>query len=277
MPEYINGRMYYTSHWGLSYLSGRVDVYDENDKCIGFFDTFDGGKFVIKNSAKNARKLRKKNEEYDQYADEYYDGPEYYEIYVNGFEKNNTIETYYYSYEAKPNIYLYPETETDLSVKLDLVKGGEIVVSIPDYGDGWNVKVTPDGMIDDKYEFLFYESFTPDFYQYSSGWTVDAQEFEVFFTENLKQYGFQGREIKDFIDWWIPRLEKTGCFFVHPQLDDIISKTIKLNISQTPDSVQRLFYVLRKAPGCDAEIKDVPIKPFERKGFTVMEWGVIRK
>jgi hypothetical protein len=277
MPEYLNGRIYYTSHWGLSSFSGRVDVYDENDKCIGFFNTFEGGKFVIKNAAKNARKLKKKNEEYDEYEDEGYDGPEYYEISVDGFKNNNTIETYYYSYEAKPNIYLYPETETDLSVKLDLVKGGEIVVSIPDYGDGWNVRVAPDGIIDDKYEFLFYESFTPDLYQYSAGWTVDAREFEKFFTENLKEYGFQGREINDFIDWWIPRFDKTGCFYVHPQLDDIISKTIQLNISQTPDSVQRLFYVIRKAPGCDAEIQDVAIKPFERKGFTVMEWGVINR
>ena len=46
----------------------------------------------------------------------------------------------------KPVIYLYPEEETDIHVRLTL--DGDLTVSYPAYpDDGWNITATPDGLV----------------------------------------------------------------------------------------------------------------------------------
>ena len=61
----------------------------------------------------------------------------------------------------KPNIYIYPNEQIDLSVKLSFPMGGKIVTSIPEYGTGWNIVVDTSGLINNTYSFLFYESTQP--------------------------------------------------------------------------------------------------------------------
>ena len=51
------------------------------------------------------------------------------------------------SYWAKPIIYLYPEIETNISVKLE--NKDCITVSYPEYDDGWIVTAKPDGTLID--------------------------------------------------------------------------------------------------------------------------------
>lgn len=46
-------------------------------------------------------------------------------------------------YDAKPVIYLYPESKTDVAVKL--AYAGELTCTYPAYQDGWNVSASPDG------------------------------------------------------------------------------------------------------------------------------------
>ncbi len=58
----------------------------------------------------------------------------------------------------KPNIYIYPENETQLMVELDFPLGGNVVTSIPQYENGWNVTIDTNGLIDNSYSYLFYES-----------------------------------------------------------------------------------------------------------------------
>ncbi len=60
---------------------------------------------------------------------------------------------------AKPVIYLYPESKTDVNVRLDF-KGG-LVTTIPEYNGGWSVSAAPDGTITNKadgkkYPYLFW-------------------------------------------------------------------------------------------------------------------------
>ena len=59
----------------------------------------------------------------------------------------------------KPVLYLYPEEETGVSVKLDYV--GELTVTYPAYEDGWNMTAYPDGTLLDaegnEYSYLFWE------------------------------------------------------------------------------------------------------------------------
>ena len=48
---------------------------------------------------------------------------------------------------AKPVIYLYPEEETQVTVKLDYA--GELTCTYPAYDDGWAVTAQPDGTLTD--------------------------------------------------------------------------------------------------------------------------------
>ena len=73
-------------------------------------------------------------------------------VYAKASPKNNIrINEPYFSPEspldAKPIIYLYPETNTEISVKLG--KAENITCSYPEYKNGWNVLANPDGTLID--------------------------------------------------------------------------------------------------------------------------------
>lgn len=177
---------------------------------------------------------------------------------------------------AKPNIYLYPTEEITLDVVIDFPKGGYVSESIPEYGEGWHVTVTPDGMIDGQYEYLFYESIQPEHYQNARGWVVEASKLNDFFNKNLAQTGFEGREITDFTDYWIPRLNYSPYFVIYPQYADTVDESIKLGFSIVPESILRLIYVVKGVESAEIAIEEPLIPDFERSGFTAVEWGVIR-
>jgi hypothetical protein len=179
----------------------------------------------------------------------------------------------------KPNIYLYPTENTNLDVSISFPLGGKIIASIPDFKTGWKINADTNGIINSEYEYLFYESEQPDVWQINEGWIIKRTELEQFFTENMLKYGFYGREIKDFIDYWIPRLKDYEFYGIYPQESDIINTVIKLEFSKSPDAVLRLFYLIR---GTDSDTNSKIIVPtdnfqFKRIGFYITEWGVILK
>ncbi|MCF6268140.1 MAG: hypothetical protein L3J41_00345 [Melioribacteraceae bacterium] len=160
---------------------------------------------------------------------------------------------------------------------LDFPKGGYVTLSEPEYENGWNVLVETNGLIDNKYDFLFYECKVPDKWQYKYGWVVNKTDYEEFFINNLESYGFHGQEIEDFINYWMPIFSNYEDLIVYPQVDSEIEKLISLSITNTPDSIKRLFYVVVEY-SIQTEIPQTPIvNSINRAGFTVMEWGVIFK
>ncbi len=204
---------------------------------------------------------------------------------------------------GKPNIYLYTETETDVHVWLSFVGEGWMTVSEPAYIQGWDVTVTPEGRItayepvyfidpetgehwpipargepSGEYDYLFYEGDVAGPGQLERGWLVDQEELEGFFQENLAAYGFQGREIDDFLEFWVPRLTDRPLYAVYPQLGEDYEKLVSMAVFPKPDSVLRLVYAIRGlSHELDYKIAEPEIPPFEREGFTVVEWGVILK
>lgn len=177
--------------------------------------------------------------------------------------------------DSKPNIYLYPPSTEDISVAIDFPNGGWVTVSDPPYGNGWSVTADPEGLIDETYWYLFYEAAVPDFYQYDAGWVLAPFELEEFFTLNLEAVGFRGREIDDFIEWWIPRLKECDAYQIYPQFSDVIENASRLAIDPKPASLLRYRYVITCDPSI-SELKAPPSpQPFAREGFTVTEWGVL--
>jgi hypothetical protein len=179
----------------------------------------------------------------------------------------------------KPNIYIYPQETIQLKVSLNFPQGGEVINSIPEYGTGWNVSVEPGGLIDNTCRFLFYESILPDSWQYSKGWIRNQADLEDFFCDNLLNAGFRGQEIEDFIDYWIPLLSDYPFYAIYPQTVEEIEQLVELNFSVEPDSVLRLFYVIKAYEEAPVLHLAVPEEPdaFERAGFFVVEWGGILK
>jgi len=175
----------------------------------------------------------------------------------------------------KPNIYIYSQKKILLDVKINFPQGGKIIASIPKYTNCWHVLVDTNGLINKKYTYLFYESKQPNVWQKKYGWIISKNELKSFFEKNMKKYGFNNSEIKDFTDFWIPKLKGFKFFKIYPQTDVLINKVIKLNFSKQPNKILRLYYVIK---GSDVE-NDKLIKPlikkFDRKGYYITEWGVI--
>ena len=175
----------------------------------------------------------------------------------------------------KPNIYLYPTKTEQLKVSLAFPQSGNVVTSIPDYGQGWDVNVQPDGTIDKRYGYLFYESAQPDVWQKTKGWSVKKADLKLFFEQNLAQYGFAGKEISDFTDYWVPLLSEYEYFSIFPQEKQTVSSVINLSISHTPDNIQRLFYFIEGANSPVALAAPSVTPGFARTGFYATEWGVV--
>ena len=177
----------------------------------------------------------------------------------------------------KPNIYIYPKEQIQLFVKLDFPMGGKIITSIPEYGTGWNITVDTNGLIDNTYSYLFYESTQPDIWQKDYGWIAKTDELEPFFRKNMADYGFTSREIDDFINYWIPRLNNYSFYSIYPQTKQLIEKVIKLDLSKKPDNLLRLFYVVKGHNKLQEKLLEPTIADFNRDGYFVTEWGVILK
>ncbi len=184
-------------------------------------------------------------------------------------DKSDTARVY------KPNIYIYPKHTIDLKVNVSFPKGGKIVTSIPAYNNNWNVNVDSTGKIDNKYDYLFYESDQPDEWQYKTGWVVEKENLLTFFQNNMTSYGFNQKEIKDFTDFWIPKFVTYKYYLVYPQEKAIIDKLIKIDFSIKPDNSLRLFYAITGTNEVFAIDIHKINSNFKRNDFCVTEWGVI--
>ncbi len=172
--------------------------------------------------------------------------------------------------EMAPNIYLYPESTTQVQIEISFPDVGEIILSEPEYNDGWDVSVTEDGIIDGQYDYLFYEAMLPQPNNQERGWLIARSDLESKFRSILTDYGCVGREIDDFIEFWVPRLDYAPWFAVYPQ---DVETMMHLNITPQPDTMLRLHFCIR---GVNQEIPIIqPSTPekFIRDKFTVVEWG----
>ena len=180
---------------------------------------------------------------------------------------------------AKPVIYLYPETETDVTLHLDY--DGILTCTYPKYDEGWNVTAFPDGRIFDKgtkrtYDYLFWEgkrSFED--YEFTKAACV-ARENSVSFLEGyLSASGLNDSEIDDFISYWLPKLEASPynlISFPNAQYEEWAD----LDVFPQPDTEIRVYMVfapLEEAVEIPKEQRlETPSKP-QRTGFTLVEWG----
>jgi hypothetical protein len=177
---------------------------------------------------------------------------------------------------GKPVIYLYPEKETEINVKVS-PKGG-FTKTEPEYPlGGWNVIAKPNGEIKYKldnqiYPYLFWEGSGGLYSIPEKGWSVSRENVSDFLSEKLSAFGLNEKEISDFKEFWLPRMQDKSHYFVTFMGNETMNSIAPLSITPKPDTVIR---VLMDFKGLDAPIKvdGFEIKTTERKGFTVVEWG----
>ena len=186
---------------------------------------------------------------------------------------DTTTETWY-DVTEKPVIYLYPKTEMEVTVKLDFK--GELFCTYPPYHNGWRVLASPDGTLRNladgrAYSYLFWDGFANAEYDMSRGFVVKGEDTASFLQDILAEIGLTEKEANDFIVYWLPRMQKNPYNLITFQ-NEAYTDIAKLEISPTPESVLRVFMVFQ-ALEMPIEIEAPDIVPFERNGFTVVEWG----
>ncbi|WP_294754355.1 dockerin type I repeat-containing protein [uncultured Ruminococcus sp.] len=191
-------------------------------------------------------------------------------------EDGSTPTIYYEEVAAKPVIYLYPEEETDVHVELELTEA-ELSTTYPKYNNGWDVTASPDGSLTNKadgthHKYLFWDAVNcRTRFDFSEGFCVAGSDTESFLREKLTYMGLTEEEMNEFIVYWLPRMEHNRYNLIAFQ-SDAYTNSAKLDITPTPDSMLRIF--MAYVPLEDAvNVEPQQLETFERKGFTVVEWG----
>ena len=176
---------------------------------------------------------------------------------------------------GKPVIYLYPEHEQNVSVRVEPVGG--LTVSDPPYKNGWTVRATPESVLhnyaDGKtYPYLFWEGDGGAYERSTKGFVVERSQVHATMVDALKREGLNEKETADFLEFWEPKLAASPWTFVTFVPQEQFDKMAPLSVTPVPDTVIRVF--MDYAP-LEGPLSVEPLKRVApaRKGFTVVEWG----
>lgn len=206
------------------------------------------------------------------YENTYYDG------------KNNRVECDLLTVEAsdwepdpdmyyKPVVYLYPERETEISVRLTL--DGELTCTYPSYQNGWTVTAHPDGTLTDAngqtYNYLYWEGTTNAQYDFSKGFCVKGEDTAAFLEYALERLGLTRREANEFIVFWLPMMQNNPYNVIAFQ-ENAYTESARLDVDPAPDTLIRVFMAWQASESY-VSLPEQELSAPAREGFTVVEWG----
>ena len=175
----------------------------------------------------------------------------------------------------KPIIYLYPEEQVEVTVKLG--KPENITCSYPKYDEKWTVVANPDGSLIDKgtnrelYSLYWEGEYTTPI-QMNEGFVVKGEDSSEFLEEKLAILGLNEREAEEFIVYWLPILEKNEYNYIRFASMEEINESMPLNFSVEPNSLIRVWMQF-KAVDKNYKVNEQVLENPERKGFVAVEWG----
>ncbi|WP_299238543.1 hypothetical protein [Sulfurihydrogenibium sp.] len=174
----------------------------------------------------------------------------------------------------KPALYLYPnKTE---KVEVILKPKGQITKTIPEYKDKWLVIANPNGLIDNKYPYLFYEVALENSIDLpKEGWIVKTTDLEKWFDVNLPKLGLNEKEIKDFKEYWLGELKGYPYYKIRLLSEEFLDENIAVKINPRPDTFIRVIFYFEGTYDSKEKLIEPQIKTHIRKGFTAVEWGGI--
>jgi hypothetical protein len=177
---------------------------------------------------------------------------------------------------GKPIIYLYPETDTEVTVSVG--KPDKLTTSYPKYTTGWKVLAHPNGDLKDldtnkNLYSLYYEcNNTYRFKIEKDGFVVKGKDVADFLEEKLEILGLNYKEKEEFIVYWLPKLEANKYNYIRFATNEEIDANMPLEISPKPDTTIRVLMTFK---GLDKPInvEEQQLEAVERKGFVAVEWG----
>lgn len=174
---------------------------------------------------------------------------------------------------AKPVIYLYPEQETEVSVKLSL--DGLLTCTYPACDDVWTVTAAPDGTLTDEkgqqYNYLYWEGQSNTRWDLTRGFCVKGENTAAFLEQALEKLGLTRREANEFIVYWLPVMERNPYNVISFQGQNYTDAAV-LEVAPAPDTLIRVFMAWQAADTYVA-IEPQELTAPQRNGFTLVEWG----
>ena len=175
----------------------------------------------------------------------------------------------------KPIIYLYPQKELNLSVKLGYPE--KITCSYPRYKNGWNVKAKPDGTLIDlntgkKLYALYWEGVNTNKSDIKEGFVVKKDNMIEFLEEKLKILGLNERESEEFIIYWLPVLQEKEYAYIRFATLEEVNEKMPLEFSVEPDSLIRVLMEYKSLDNY-MKVKEQKLETPKREGFVAVEWG----
>lgn len=155
-----------------------------------------------------------------------------------------------------------------------------MITTFPKYEKNWEVIAEPNGQIFDKktnryYGSLFWDGtmdFPEEHYKYDDGFIVPKEKLADFFIEKLEYIGLNNQETNEFIQYWLPILERNKYNFIHFLINEECNEIATLKVNPKPETTIRIymdFYGLENF----TQINEQQLPKTERKGFTLVEWG----
>lgn len=178
----------------------------------------------------------------------------------------------YMGVDKKPAIYLYPQQDMYVDVKLNI--NGDIIADNPTYNDGWHVFTTTDSLIENKYDYLFYEVGLLNLDLPNEGWVVPYENLDSWFEEKLPELGLNKKEQEQFKEYWLNRLPESKYYEIKLLSKDFLKENMDLIVNPEPDTIIRLNFYF-KALDEPIQLLEPKIITPQRTGFVVVEWGGI--
>ena len=172
----------------------------------------------------------------------------------------------------KPAIYIYPATAGRFRVELDLNHRVRMTRSIPAYGEGWKVHIDEDGLMDGKWDYLFYEAALQGAPLLHEGWCLAAGDRETGLERIVRQLGLNEHEARDFLAYWLRRLPRSSWLSVKPLMGPGLDHLVRVRAEPAPDSMRR-FWLLFSPAERVVELPAPVVEPFVRRGTVLVEWG----
>ena len=176
---------------------------------------------------------------------------------------------------AKPIIYLYPEDETNVTVKVSHPE--KFTCEYPKYNEGWNVYAKPNGKLKDlgsgkNLYCLYYESKAFRAKIQNDGFVVKSADIADFLDEKLEFLGLNYKERNEFIIYWLPKLEQSPYIYIRFLTTDELAMRQQLSITPTPDTLIRVMMTYKRL-NKPIEVEEQELDPVVRNGFVAVEWG----
>ena len=158
-----------------------------------------------------------------------------------------------------------------MHVDVRLFPNGHLTTSKPEYESRWSVRAEPDGRIEGTDGYLFYEAQVP-LVKPHAGWCVAVDNLQDFSVRVLTAYGFNDREISDFLDYWLPILNEAPFYEIRPLVNEQLDFTCPIDILPKPDNLLRLWLLFTPV-NSRSSLAEPQIPLFSRNGFVATEWG----